>query len=104
MPGSLVESGHRFSGMIFCKRGVGLDVSVEMIGIDGCHACVIHMTEAMPYTVFFIHAHMTHLHGQKIFQCGLPDIIFVHVFADLKNTALVFSIAAPGTIPDPSLN
>src|SRR5664279_62337 len=79
--------------MIFCKCGVTLDISVEVIGIDGRHSGIIHMTDAMPYTVFFIYTHMAHLHRQKIFKGGLPYIIFIDVFADLKNSTLPFPIS-----------
>src|SRR5450432_3572170 len=46
----------------------------------------------MPYTVFIIHTHMTHLHRKKIFEGWLPYIFLVYILSDLKNICLVLSI------------
>ena len=44
------------------------------------HQGIVHVTGVVPYSVLFIHTHMTHLVWQEIFDYGLPDTSVIHIF------------------------
>ena len=61
-----------------------LHISVDMVAVRG-HKGVVEVAGVMPYAVFLIHAYMAHLHGQEIFQHGLPYATLIDVVADVEH-------------------
>jgi hypothetical protein len=94
VPPSHVQSRNRFAALVPGKRRWTLDIAVEMVVIDRSHARIVEMAGSMPHAVAVVDAHVAHLHGEKVFQRGLPNVPLVHVRADLERFGLV------GTVPD----
>jgi len=63
-----------------------------MVRIHRCHQGIIHVAEVVPNAVSFVYAHVAHLHRQKIFQCGLPNMAVVNVVVNFKRFGFVIAV------------
>ena len=85
MPSAAVEAGHALPGAE-ARQGIrALEVPVKMVPGDRGHPGIVHMASSVPDAVVFTDAHMAHLHGQEIFQDGLPDPAVKDVWSNAKD-------------------
>ena len=82
VPATLIEAGNRLAGLVFCQRRSTLLIAVEMVVAGERHARIVQVAGAVPDAVLLLHAHVAHLHGEEIFQDGLPDAALVDVRRD----------------------
>ncbi len=79
MPSSYVKSGYMIPGAELGECRTALYITVKMIEVCRSHPCIVHVTQSVPYPVFFINPHVAHLDGKEILQRRLPYISFKNV-------------------------
>ena len=87
MPSSDVHTRHFLASLVSSVVFSVLVVSVDMV-VGLCHQSIVHVASIMPDAVFFVHAHVTHLHGEEIFHHRLPHTAVIHIAGNAEQRRL----------------
>ncbi len=93
VPSTVIQAGHMVPGRKTCQRGRPLRVAIKMIMVNRSHQRVVRMAQPMPHSIAIVHAHVTHLHRQEVFDRRLPNTSFEYSLANLERIRPLGSVS-----------